>query len=277
MSTEAKLKVPKPATQEALFQKIEDEDYRFNKIKCDRDTARLNIQTPTADDDGNIVSVKEFHGVVALARKNFFQSDEEREEGKEASEKRTLYIVEQGKVEPKVFYVSTSGVRNWLALISACQRKGVHYSHVLVKFTADRAENKVKGFKWTKPKFEVAGVLSDEEIAYVNELGKNLLERVQKYEVSPEAAAAEEAMMEGRIPGSGSVVAKPTLDDEEREEKPKASTKPKEEKPKPAPSLDDESPEALAENKGKKEEEKPASGGDPSAASKLASLDDDEE
>jgi len=172
----------KQATKmEALRENIlEEEDFRFPRIKLDSRKPRYELPMPVKGDPDNCEIEPSFQGVVLLAKKNFYQSDEDREAGKDPKEKRALYILRLGRYVPDLFYISPTAVRNWKYFVRDVVKGGYEYFGVLVEFSAEV----VRGDKytWSKPKFSVVRTLTDEEYAHVTELRDIISERVSQWE-----------------------------------------------------------------------------------------------
>lgn len=172
----------KQATKmEALRENIlEDEDFRFPRVKLDGKKPRYEVPAPVKGDPDNCEIESSFQAVVLLAKKNFYQSDEDKEAGKDPKEKRALYILRLGRYVPDLFYLSPTAVRNWKYFVRDIVKGGHEYFGVLVEFTAEV----VKGDKytWSKPKFSVVRPLTDKEYAHVSELREIISERVSQWE-----------------------------------------------------------------------------------------------
>jgi hypothetical protein len=169
------------AKMEALRDAIvEDEDFRFSRIKLDGKKPRYELPAPVKGDPDNVEIESTFQGVVLLAKKNFYQSDEDKENGVEPKEKRALYVLRLGRYVPELFYISPTSVRNWKYFVKDIVTSGRDYFGVLVEFSAEV----IKGQKytWTKPKFSIVRTLTKDELAHVTELREIVSDRVSQYE-----------------------------------------------------------------------------------------------
>ena len=178
------LRIPSTRKMEKLRDILEnDEDFRFDRIRLDNKKPRYELPEPTEDDEDNVELKGNFRGVVVLARKNFYLSDEDKKAGKEAKEKRALYVLRPGKLFPELLYVSPTGVRAWKALCKEVVEQGQYYFHVLAEFGAEFIDNSKKsGYKWSKPTFKIVRTLTEEEIAFVDELHALTDARVKEWE-----------------------------------------------------------------------------------------------
>ena len=169
-----------------------DEDFRFSRIKLDSKKTRFELPAPTRDDPDNTEIVKTFQAVVILAKKNFYRSDEDKEAGKEAKEKRALYLIRLGRFAPELLYVSPTALANWKKLCKAVSElKGdTPYFGVLVNVSAELIQG--KQYTWTKPLFAVERKLTADELAHVEDMRLIVDERLAQWEVDTELDSYEE-------------------------------------------------------------------------------------
>jgi hypothetical protein len=202
------VRIPKARKREQLFGIIaDDEDFRFGRVKVERDRQRFTVAAPTDDDEDATKSVKVFYGIIPYFRKCWFK--DQNKEG-EKVEKREVTVVRCDKYIPEQVYVSRSGFWLWKNFLAAVEKMDQHYAHVLVKFTAEPGQSQDGQFKFSKPKMEIVRSLTDDEIEYVDELREVVRARVRKYSSTDDLDAAEDKF----------------LDDED---KPKQQAKPAEE------------------------------------------------
>lgn len=254
---------------------VEDEEFRFPRVKLDRDKPRYHLPEPLEDDDENVEIAPTFRAVVLLARKNFYQSEEDKKAGKEKKEKRELYILREGEYLPEMVYVNPTSLRPWREFLAPIVQSGREYAHVLVEFGAEKVASKTTGFKWQKFTFKEVRSLSEEEIEYVNELREMVSGRVRTY-VDDDALADIEDQALGEV--------KPKVDDDEDEDPKKHSAKAKsriendddedEEPPKKKRKSEDED-EDLPKKKKKSEDDEDEDL--PKGKSKAKELDDEDE
>lgn len=293
METPELLRIPSPRKLVALTELLrDDEDFRFPRIKLNRDKPRYELSEPTPDDRDNFETASTFTACIVVVRKNFYQSEEDKEAGKEPVEKRAMYVVRLGKITPELIYVSPTSLKNWKMFAKNVVTSGQYPHTVLCEFSAERVKSQ-KGYTWNKMKFAMARSLTKEELAYIEDLKIIIEARVRSYEDETDLDKYEDEALgkqhnaEDAVeahsrktrqdvddddddkpakPGSGRRKAKAA----DTEEKPKkASDDDDEEKPKSVkpgyPSLDDddEDLEAVAEQ--------------PKPSTSAASLDDDDE
>jgi hypothetical protein len=188
-----KLKLPTAAKLEQIREAlVEDEDWRFGRIKIDGKKPRYELPAPTREDADNVEIAKEFHGVVLVAKKNFYQSDEDKEAGKEKREKRALYVLRTGKYLPELMYISPTALQNWRMFVKQVVENDLGYFDVLVEFTAEQVKSRTTGFVWSKAKFSIVRSLTEEERTHVATMRELVLSRVQEYEDSDKLAEYEE-------------------------------------------------------------------------------------
>lgn len=171
MSDAVVIKVPSEAKQKQVKELIlEEEGFKFSTIKLNRERPRYEIPAPTEEDQDNVNLVKEFNAVVLCVRKNFYQSDEDKEAGKQAKEKRTLYILREGRVTPERIFVSPTSVTEWKKLIKAIAVNGQPFFGVIVNFAAEHIKSQKSGFAWNKIKFGTVRSLTEEELGYIEQI-----------------------------------------------------------------------------------------------------------
>ena len=209
------LRIPSSRKMEKLRDIMEnDEDFRFDRIRLDNKKPRYELPEPTDEDEDNVEMKGTFRGVVVLARKNFFLSDEDKKKGVPAKEKRALYVLRPGKLFPELLYVSPTGVRAWKALCKEVVEQGQQYFHVLIEFDAEFIDNSKKtGYKWSKPTFKIVRTLTDEELGFIDDLHELTDSRVKEWEDASDLDEYEEAALTGKKPS------KKEEEDEEDEEK----------------------------------------------------------
>jgi hypothetical protein len=175
----------------------EDEDFRFPTIKLNRSKSpKYELPEPIKGGDrDNIESESTFKAVVLVARKNFYQSDEDKEEGKEAKEKRVLYVLRPGKRVPERIFISPTSLRNWKSFCkSVIDREGTYYGF-MCEFSAEHVAPAKSKYKWNKAKFEIDRRLTDEEMAHVEEVRALVDKRVKVYEDDSELDKYEDEAM----------------------------------------------------------------------------------
>ena len=266
--TEDLLKVRLPS--EARLEKIrevlaEDEDWRFGRVKLMTPKPKFELPAPTDEKPDHTEIETKFYAVVLVARKNFYLSDEDKEAGKEAKEKRALYILRCGRNMPELMYVSNSAILNWKRFAKEVVQNNSTYYGVVCEITAEVIKG--KKYTWSKPKFAIARTLNEAEAAHILTMRELVAGRVTEYEDNAELDKyEEEALSVDRSKPVDSVDANAksrTAEVEEDEapvvsaktEKAKKETKPKPEveeteKAKPAPKKDED-----AENDGDEDED----------------------
>ena len=188
-----KLRLPNAAKLEQIREAIqEDEDWRFGRLKLDGKKPRFELPTPTKDDPDNVEIAKDFCGVVVVAKKNFYQSEEDKTNNVAPKEKRALYILRTGKYMPELMYVSPSALRNWLGFAKEVVQNQLQYFDVMISFTAEQVKSKNTGFVWSKPKFAISRVLTEAEKAHIATLREWVLGKVQDYEDTAKLAEYED-------------------------------------------------------------------------------------
>jgi chemotaxis protein histidine kinase CheA len=171
----------------------EDEDFRFGKIKVEKDKQRYTLPAPTKDDPEDTESVKAFYGVVVYFRKAFFNNPEKNEK----VEKRELAILRAGKFMPELLYISKAGLWNWKGFLAAVEKQKLDsYSHVMVRFTAEPGQSSDGVYKFSKVKMEIVSELEAEEIEYLQELQQVVRTRVRKYSSSEDLDSAEDKYLD---------------------------------------------------------------------------------
>jgi len=302
------VRIPKPAKQQQIFGIIaEDEDFRFGRIKIERDRQRYTLAAPTDEDEDAIKSVKSFYGVIPYFRKAFFK--DRNNEKADKIEKREVAIVRCGKYVPELLYISYAGFWNWKGFLAALEKQDLHYSQVLVKFTAEPGQSKDGQYKFSKPKMEIVRALTEDEWSYIQELSSVVRTRVKKYSSTDELDAAEDKFLDeddkpkptpaeeddDAIAAKAAKRTRTIVDNDEEEEEPEETTakppksKKAEEKPAEKPkgkSVEEDDPEEEEEEappppkSTKKKTEKPAEKEEEPAAKGKGSfpdLEDDEE
>jgi hypothetical protein len=273
--TEDLLKVRLPS--EARLEKIrevlaEDEDWRFGRVKLMTPKPKFELPAPTDEKPDHTEIETKFYAVVLVARKNFYLSDEDKEAGKEAKEKRALYILRCGRNMPELMYVSNSAILNWKRFAKEVVQNNSTYYGVVCEITAEVIKG--KKYTWSKPKFAIARTLNEAEAAHILTMRELVAGRVTEYEDNAELDKyEEEALSVDRSKPVDSVDANAksrTAEVEEDEapvvsaktEKAKKETKPKPEveetaeveekpKPKPKPAPKDEDADADGEDEKK--------------------------
>jgi transcriptional regulator with XRE-family HTH domain len=176
-----------------------DEDYKFNTIKANRDKPRFELIAPTADDPDNIEITTTFDAVILKAEKNFYQSPEDKQAGKPVVEKRVLYVLRNTKFYPEVVYLNPTSLRPWKTLVMSILREGGRYYDVLVRFSLERVKSAATGYNWNKYKFEVLRSLTDEEREHIAKIKPMAEARIRTYETDEDLDKyEEEALNEGR-------------------------------------------------------------------------------
>jgi hypothetical protein len=267
------IRIPKAKTQNKLRVLLtEDEEFRFPRVKLDRDKPRFILPAPLEDDEDNTESKPTFKAVVLVAKKNFFQSEQDKKEGKDPKEKRALYILREGQIVPELVYVNPTSLRAWRELIAAISNRGGEYYHVLVEFSAEKVVSKTTDFKWMKFLFKEAGTLTEEEIEYINELRPLVEGRIREYTDDSQLADIEDKALGEERPKA--------KEDDDDEEDPKRHSK----KAKSKLENDDDEDEDEDEKPKKKAKSKPADDDDDEdeapkkkAKAKAKSDDDDED
>lgn len=261
-----KIRVPNAANREVVRQSlVEDEDFRIPKIKLGNDDPpRFTIPAPTQDDPDNIISNKGFAAVILVAKQNFFRDKNNPEA--EPKERRALYLVRAGKIDPStnkvdpntgsyfpdLLYASPSSLRPWkefCALLSTkfpnmkhpAVPKGTQYFHVLVWISGKRV--KTEKFTWNKLEFTPLRVLDEKEVAWVNEIIPMVEGCIKTYESNEALDAAEDDVVYGgaktvdhaepEVVHSAATIASVSQSDED--EAPASAKKQRQPKPQPAP------------------------------------------
>ena len=191
---ELKVRIPSAKKMQNVFTIIsEDEDFRFGKIKVDRDKQRYTLPAPTSEDPELTESVKVFYGVVVYFKKAFFKNTEKNEQ----VEKRELAVLRLGKFMPELLYISKSGFWNWKGFLAAVEKQKLDsYCHVFVRFTAEPGQSTDGQYKFSKVKLEIVAELEAEEIEYLQELQQVVRTRVRKYSNNDELDSAEDKYLD---------------------------------------------------------------------------------
>ncbi len=190
------VKIPSTEKKAALVDILEnDENFNFARISIDKDTPTFQWLNPTEDNEFNKDSATSFYAVVLLARKNNYQSPEDREAGKEVKEKRELYILRAGKLIPEKLYVSATSVRNWQYYCAAVKNTNSQYFYTFCKFSVNHVKGKL--YTWNAPKFEISRTLTEDERTYIDELRPLVASRVKQYVTEEQLAACEDEVLSG--------------------------------------------------------------------------------
>ena len=290
--TEAvKLKLPSSTKMERIREALtEDEDWRFGRIKMEGKKPRFELPAPTSDEPDNVEIQKTFCGVVLVAKKNFYQSDEDKEAGNEPKEKRALYIIRVGKYMPELLYVSPTAIRNWKYFAREVVQSGKSYYEVMCEFTAEQIKG--KQYTWSKPKFAIARTLTEDEAAHVKIIRELVSARASEYEdnaeldkyedeaLSVDKSKNSEGIREEDIPGVTTASVEDDTPDAPVAKAKKPVDEDEDEAPKAKKPIDEDEAEAPKAKKAKKkavdedeDEEKPKS----PARAGYPSLDEDED
>lgn len=260
----------------------EDEDWRFGRINIDSKKPRFELPAPTEDAPDNIELAAKFHAVVLLAKKNFYQSDEDKEAGIDPKEKRALYILRCGKNMPELMYVSPTAVRNWKYFAKEVVQNGNAYYGVMCEISAEQIKG--KQYTWSKPKFAIARTLDEAEAAHILIMRELVAGRVVEYEDNAELDKYEDEALAvdrtGQPAATPETNAKHRTAEVEADDTPvvKAAKPPKAEKAKAAPAAEVE--EAEEPKTGTKSTDAESDGADATPAPKgragYPNLDDDD-
>jgi hypothetical protein len=175
------IRIPKAEKFEAVAAHIRDDEFVFPIIKSERDNARFKLPAPLKDDEDNYELAKTFQAVVCYARKNNYQSDEDKAEGKPVPDRRELYLLRTGKLYPERVFLSPSSVRNWKNWLVPIIKGGGNYHQVLVEFSLEKAENK-KGQKWYVWVIKTVRTLTAQEMEHIANLQEVINSVVKTYE-----------------------------------------------------------------------------------------------
>lgn len=179
------VRLPSEARLEKIREVLaEDEDWRFGRIKIDGKKPRFELPAPTEDEPDNIELASKFYAVVLVAKKNFYQSDEDKEAGTEPKEKRALYVLRCGKNMPELLYVSPTAIRNWKYFAKEVVQNGNAYYGVVCEISAEQIKG--KQYTWSKPKFAIARTLNEAEAAHILTMRELVAGRVTEYEDNAE-------------------------------------------------------------------------------------------
>jgi len=191
---ELRVRIPKAVKKQQIFEIIaEDEDFRFGRIKIERDRQRYTLAAPVEDDEDAIKSVKAFYGVIPYFRKAYFK---DQNDATKKVEKREVAIVRCDKYVPELLYISYAGFWNWKGFLAALEKQDLHYSQVIVKFTAEPGQSKDGQYKFSKPKMEIVRALTEDEWNYIQELSSVVRTRVRKYSDNDALDAAEDKFLD---------------------------------------------------------------------------------
>jgi hypothetical protein len=262
----------------------EDEDWRFPTIKLNRSKSpKYELPEPTEDDRDNVEAEPTFKAVVLVARKNFYQSDEDKEEGKEAKEKRVLYVLRPGKKVPERIFISPTGLRNWKGFCKAVVEADGQYFTFMCEFSAEHVAPAKSKYQWNKAKFDVDRRLTDEEIAYVEEVRALVDKRVKVYEDESELDKYEDQAMgisRGRDDDDAvdrhSAKRRKDIEDDDEDE-PKAKKPGKRSSKKKDDDDDEDEPKGKSGKSGKSKKDDDDEDDDPPAKKKSKKDDDDED
>ena len=258
-NTDIALRIPSAAKVAGLTEIMTEDDFRFPRIKIQRDKPKYELPAPTNDDPDNIVVQAGFTAVVLLARQNFYQSEEDKEEGKEAREKRELYLIRADKVQPELVYVNPTSLNNWKKLTKDIRDAGEAYYYCLVNFGAEQAISKAKGYKWNKLTFELVRSLTDAERSHVDTLRELVEGRVKQYVNQDDLDNAESEVLGIKRPAA--IAATGGLTAARNSAPPVA-----EEAPVRKPSVDDDEDDGAFSEKAQTTPQKPAAAPKPAPA-----------
>jgi len=250
MSDELKLRLPSDTKLEQIRGVLaEDEDWRFGRVRLDGKKPRFELPAPTKDEPDNVEIEKTFYGVVLVAKKNYYQSDEDKEAGNEPKEKRALYILRVGKYMPELLYVSPTAIRNWKYFARDVVQSDKTYYEVLCEFSAEQIRG--KQYTWSKPTFKLSRTLTETEATYVKVIRELVEARVKEYDNNAELDKYEDtALAVDRTP--------PTDDDIKEEDIPKrqsAEVETDDEDTPAAPAKKEEKPKPTTTKKSRKDDE----------------------
>lgn len=190
------IKIPKQTRQDDLFEAIqEDEQFRFPRIKLNRDKPLYEVADPLPDDPENIALKKELRCVILLAKKNAYQSPEDKEKGEPVKDKRELYLLRTDKLVPEQIFLSPTSVRPWKEYLSTLQQQGHALHTVTTVMTAEKVSSKTTGFTWNKVKFTVGEKLEEEEVEYVESLATVVASKVRTFVDGEELDKLEEEFL----------------------------------------------------------------------------------
>lgn len=263
---EDQLRIPTAQKMQQLTELIsEDEDFRFPRIKLNRDKPKFELPAPTKDDRDNFDVKATFKGVVLVARKNFYQDDESKKKNEEPKEKRVLYVLRLDKVIPEIMYVNPTSLKAWKIFAKQVIVAGQQIYGVVCEFGAEHVKSKTSGFAWNKMTFKVDRSLTKAELEHSQALRTLVDAHVKTYEDDADLDKFEDEALGIRKPDdeehaerhSTSARTSIEADDEPKASKPGGGGK-KNEAPKAEP----------------KAEEKPA---EKPAASGYPSLDEEDE
>jgi len=257
IADDEKLRLPSTKKMLSIKELLEeDEDYRFNRIKVHRTKPRFELPDPTDDDRDNVATKPTFKAVVLVARKNFFQGQDEKDKGQDPKEKRALYVLRPGKLMPELLYINPTSLINWKSFAKAVVQSGNSLFGVMCEFSAEFINNKKSGFSWNKVKFAIDRTLTPEELEHAVEMRTLVDQRVKDYEDTSDLDKYEDQLLgneadDDDVQDKHSKKARRQIEDDEDDD-PKAK-KPgaKGKKGKPDPDDDDDDEEEV-KPKGKK-------------------------
>ena len=188
-----KLRIPSASLMERLTELLrDDEDFRFPTLKLNRNKKpRFELPEHNKEDRDNIETSPSFKAVIVVARKNFYQSDEDKEKGRDAKEKRVLYVLRPGKVTPERIFISPTALRNWKGFCAACSKNGQRFYEVICEFSAEHVDPAKSEFAWNRAKFAIDRPLTTEEQEHVMAVRTLVDERVKVYEDDSDLDKAE--------------------------------------------------------------------------------------
>lgn len=193
LDPEDKLRIPSPKKLAALTELMtEDEDFRFPRVKLNRDKPKYELPEPNAEDRDNIELKGTFKGIILVARKNFYLSDEDKAKGADAKEKRALYVLRLNKVTPELIYVNPTSMKAWQMFVKSVVQSGQKFYSVVCEFSAETVNSQKTGFKWNKMKFAVDRTLAEDELEHVLTIREVVDARVKTYEDDSDLARYEE-------------------------------------------------------------------------------------
>lgn len=287
------LRIPSPKKMQALTELLQDdEDFRFPRIKLHREKPKYELPEPTAEDRDNFEMRGIFKATILVARKNFFQSDEDKAAGKDPKEKRALYVLRPGKVTPELVYVNPTSLKAWKMFVKQVMTSGQQYYSVLCEFSAEHVKSAKSGYSWNKMNFKIDRTLTAEELEHVEAIRQLVDARVKTYEDDSDLDKFEDEALGIRQPDEEDQVDRHSKterakveeadEDEPKAKKPGSSTKKKDEPAKPKedddppkkpgnyPSLDD------ADDDLAKVKKKDADGDEDTPPKRPPSLDDED-
>lgn len=153
---------------EAITEHMQEEDFRFDRVRLDTKRPRYELPAPTKADPDETELTATFEAVILMVRPNFFQSDEDKEAGREGKEKRELYILRPGRFMPERIYISNTALFNWKLYAKKLSDAGKSYFGVLTQFSAEQIKR--NNYTWSKPLFDISRDLESAELEHVDDL-----------------------------------------------------------------------------------------------------------